>query len=63
MKRMLHRVSAAILSVYFLSTGVLAAGMLVPVGEVIGLELSSGTVTVAAYDDTLATAVRRSVWR
>ncbi len=51
MKRMLHRVCTAILSVYVLTTGVLAAGMLVPVGDVIGLELASGTVTVAAYDD------------
>lgn len=56
MKRMLYRVSTAILSVYFLSISVFAAGELVPVGEVIGMELSSGTVTVAAYDDTLTAA-------
>ena len=56
MKRMLYRVSTAILSVYFLSISVFAAGELIPVGEVIGLELSSGTVTVAAYDDTLTAA-------
>ena len=56
MKRTLHRVWAAILSVYVLSISVLAAGELVPVGEVIGLELSSGSVTVAAYDDSLTVA-------
>ena len=56
MKRMLHRVTAAILSVYILTTCVFAAEMLIPVGEVIGLELSSGTVTVAAYDDTISAA-------
>ncbi len=56
MKRMLHRVCTAVLSVYFLSISVFAAGELIPVGEVIGLELSSGTVTVAAYDDTLTAA-------
>lgn len=56
MKRILHRVCTAIASVYFLSITVFAAGELIPVGEVIGLELSSGTVTVAAYDDTLTTA-------
>ena len=56
MKRMLYRVSTAILSVYFLSISVFAAGELIPVGDVIGLELSSGVVTVAAYDDTLTAA-------
>ena len=34
-------------------SGVYAAEMLVPVGEVIGLELHNDTVTVAAFDDTL----------
>jgi len=56
MKRMLHRVCAGILAMYLCSTGVFAAGLLVPVGDVIGLELRSGTVTVAAYDDTPTTA-------
>ena len=56
MKRMVHRVFAAIFSVYILSTGALAAGTLIPGGQVIGLELSSGTVTVAAYDDAVTAA-------
>ena len=56
MKRTLRRTAAAILSLYFLAFPVFAADSLIPVGEVIGLELSSGTVTVAAYDDTLTAA-------
>ena len=55
MRRILYRVCIGIFSVYFLSIGVFASQMLIPVGQVIGLELSSGTVTVAAYDDTLTT--------
>ncbi len=51
MKRTLHRISFAILSFYFCATTAFAARELVPVGEVIGLELSAGTVTVAAFDD------------
>ncbi len=34
--------------------------MLIPVGEVIGLRLDSGTVTVAAYDDALGSAAREA---
>ena len=56
MKRILHRVCAAIFSVYFLIIPVFAADELIPVGEIIGLELSDGTVTVAAYDDAVTAA-------
>ncbi len=35
-----------------------AAGMLVPVGEVIGLQLRSDTLTVAAYDDVFGETAR-----
>ncbi len=53
MKRTLHRVCAAVLSLYLYAFPALGAEMLIPVGEVIGLELASGSVTVAAYDDAL----------
>ena len=39
-----------------LSTRAMAAEYLIPVGQVIGLELSQGSVTVAAFDDTLPIA-------
>ena len=37
-----------------------AAELLIPVGKIIGLQLRSGTVTVAAYDDALGGAARSS---
>ena len=51
MKRTLYRISLGILSLYLCAVNVFAARELIPVGEVIGLELSAGTVTVAAFDD------------
>ena len=50
MKRTLHRITCGILSIYLCAATVFARE-LIPVGEVIGLELSAGTVTVAAFDD------------
>ena len=50
MKRTLHRISIGIFSLYLCAATVFARE-LIPVGEVIGLELSAGTVTVAAFDD------------
>ena len=55
MKRRFCRIAAGILSIY-LYTATVFAQELIPVGRVIGLELSSGTVTVAAFDDTLTCA-------
>lgn len=52
MKRLFNSVLAATLCVYLLSMEVFAA-KLVPVGEVIGLELRDGSVSVAAFDDKL----------
>ena len=51
MKRTIHLISFGLLSLYLCATSVFAARELIPVGEVIGLELSAGTVTVAAFDD------------
>ena len=50
MKRRFCRIAAGILSIYLCAATVFARD-LIPVGRVIGLELSSGTVTVAAFDD------------
>ena len=55
MKRRFCRIAAGILSLYLCAVTVFARD-LVPVGRVIGLELSAGTVTVAAFDDTLTCA-------
>lgn len=44
------------LSIYCMTASVHAAEQLIPVGEVIGLEVRSGTVTVAAFDETLTVA-------
>ena len=56
MKRIANRIIFTILLLYCTTVSVLAAQNLVPVGRVIGLELSNDTVTVAAYDDTLTAA-------
>jgi len=55
MKRHFFRLSCAVLSVY-LSAAAVFARELIPVGQIIGLELSAGTVTVAAFDDSLTVA-------
>ena len=51
MKRTFYRISLGIFSLYLCAVNVFAVRELIPVGEVIGLELSAGTVTVAAFDD------------
>ena len=55
MKRRFCRIAAGILSIYLCAATVFARE-LVPVGKVIGLELSAGTVTVAAFDDNFTCA-------
>lgn len=52
MKKIASGAFAAALCLYLLPHQVMAAS-LIPVGEVIGLELSNGCVSVAAFDDTL----------
>ena len=56
MNRTLHRICFGLLSIYLCATSVFAARALIPVGEVIGLELSAGTVSVAAFDDAYPVA-------
>lgn len=56
MKKMTGRIVAAFLTLYLLGVQVFAADYLIPVGQVIGLELSSGSVSVAAFDDAFPAA-------
>ena len=51
MKNLTRRLAIAIVFICILTTGVFASDYLIPVGRVVGLDLSSGTVTVAAFDD------------
>ena len=50
---------AAVLAVMF-SVTAFAQRMLIPVGEVVGLSLAEGSVTVAAFDDTLGAGAREA---
>lgn len=58
MKRQLSSILFLILIVLFFPQTATAAQLLIPVGEVIGLELSDDTVIVAAFDDALGSAAR-----
>ena len=58
MKKLRIRTGLAVLYLWLLVIPVLAAQKLVPVGQVIGLELTDGTVTVAAFADTLGEQAR-----
>ena len=51
MKKLTTRLIAAIVFICILTTSVFASEYLIPVGKVVGLDLASGTVTVAAFDD------------
>ena len=55
MKRHFYRLVCTVLFIYLFAAAVFARE-LIPVGQIIGLELSSGTVTVAAFDDSLTVA-------
>ncbi len=54
MKKWLGRASILFLCLCVLSVGVNAAQMLVPGGQVVGLELADNTVTIAAFDESLS---------
>ncbi len=57
MKKLLFRVSVCILILWSLPAQALGQ-MLIPVGQVIGLELGNNTVTVAAFDDASGAAAK-----
>ena len=56
MKKLAIRLGTAIVSLYLCSVTVSAAEELIPIGQVIGLELYNDTVTVVAFDDHCAAA-------
>lgn len=56
MKKNAIRLLFGFVSLYFLTVTAFAAEMLVPVGQVIGLELYNDTVTVVAFDDRCCAA-------
>jgi len=58
MKRQIHTIAFAILFLFLLPMGVQAAELLIPGGQIIGLQLQNGTVTVAAFDDHLGSGAR-----
>ena len=53
MKGFLKRTAAVLVCMVWLSPGALAAQQLIPVGEVIGIELTDGTVSIVAFDEIL----------
>ena len=58
MKRMLRGIVLTAVLIFGLPLNAHAARLLVPVGEVIGLQLQDGTVTVAAFDDVLGAGAK-----
>ena len=58
MKRMINRVALMITFIFILCQDVCAAQLLVPGGQLIGLELGEYSVTVAAFDDALGADAR-----
>lgn len=53
MKRFLSSIALAVVLFVLLPVSTQAAELLIPVGRIIGLQLSDDTVTIAAFDETL----------
>lgn len=60
MKRILNSIVLAMILLLTLPTTARAAELLIPVGKIIGLQLSDDTVTVAAFDDSLGGNAREA---
>ena len=58
MKRILRSITAFAVILYLLPAGARAAELLIPGGQIIGLQLESGSMTVAAYDEVHGAAAR-----
>ncbi len=58
MKKLASRLTVAVLCLYFGAQTVCGAQLVVPGGQVIGLELQDDTVTIAAFDEELGKAAR-----
>ena len=60
MKKMVFRTAVAAVLCFSIQISAAAAQMLIPVGKVVGLSLSEGSVTVVAFDDTLGAPARQA---
>ena len=60
MKRIFSSIAFAVVILCSLSVPGWAEELLIPVGEIIGLQLQDDTVTVAAFDDALGAAAREA---
>ena len=60
MKKILNRTSLFIICVWAISVSVSAVKMLIPVGQVVGLELCDNTVTVTSFDEELGTVAKQA---
>ena len=58
MKRTLRHIVLTLILFASLPVEARAAELLIPVGKVIGLQLTDDTVTVAAFDDTLGSLAK-----
>ena len=58
MKRLIHSIALGIFCLSLLVTPTFAEQLLIPGGQVIGLELQDSTVTIAAFDDTCGSRAR-----
>ena len=58
MKRIANRIALIVVFIFILCQTVSAAQLLIPGGQLIGLELGDHTVTIAAFDDTLGADTR-----
>ena len=60
MKKLMNRTIIAFICVWILSVSASAVRMLVPGGQVVGLELQDNTVTVAAFDEKTGAAAQKA---
>ena len=60
MKKLLNRTSTFIICVWVLSFSVSAVKMLIPVGQVVGLELCDNTVTISSFDEELGAVAKQA---
>ena len=60
MKRFLSRASILIVCVWALSISAGAVKMLIPVGQVVGLELQDNSVTIASFDEALGAVAQKA---
>ena len=60
MKRRIHIIAFAVFLLFLMPAEVQAAEFLIPGGQIVGLQLQNGTVTVAAFDDVLGANARSS---